>query len=139
MSNYPSMVLVDEGLSHHFTNELCVLSRDNPTDFNVIMDNRAVINLTATAETINSRIRYRKKTAGRMLPCHRGKSNDELLSFNIQVMQGRATLARLMEDSGLPALTIDMETDVTFIIDKIKRFMLELQDSPSIKKSCIDS
>ncbi|TDR57280.1 hypothetical protein DFP85_10195 [Halomonas ventosae] len=127
MHEFPATVLVDEGLSHQFTNELCLLSELYPDDFRAIMNNRAVINLTASPEMINERIKRRSKTKGQTLSYHKNMTCDELSLFNIEVMGRRAMLIRRMKESGFPGLTIDVDKGLDEIISDINNFILDLQ------------
>ncbi len=118
--------VVDEGLSHHFANELCSMFLESPDDFKLLMQRRAVINLTASPETICSRIRIRGNKTGRLLPCHQDKSDEELVIFNTEALRGREYLATCMKEAGYPILTVNMEGARELAVDHIEVFFSSL-------------
>ncbi|WP_146218680.1 hypothetical protein [Halomonas sp. LBP4] len=122
-------VIIDEGVSHHFTNELIELSQSSPNDFDKIMQGRAIINLTATPELINSRILYRDEKQGFMRPCHKGKTDKDLIMLNRRLLERRAALTSIMEKNGLPTLTIKAEDKDDKIIEQVTNFFLSLRSS----------
>lgn len=128
-------VIVDEGVCHHFTNELIELSRSSPHDFDKIMQGRAIINLTATPELVNSRILYRDARQGHMLSCHKGKTDKELLMINLRVLHQRAVLTSIMEEKDLPTLTVKAEDKDDIIIEKVTCFILSLRSFADSYKS----
>lgn len=122
-------VIVDEGISHHFTNELIELSRSSTSDFDNIMHGRAIINLTATPELISSRIIERDKGQGVMRSFHKGKTDKELRTVNLLALQQRAVLMSIMEEKGLKTLTISAEDEDDIIIEQITNFFFSLHSS----------
>lgn len=120
------ILLVDEGISHHFTSELCDLVKINKEDFERIMKRRAIVNLTAPPELITMRIRHRAERNGSLLSFHREKSDEELNEFNVEVMKIRATLTALMKESGFPALTVDLGREERTAVECIEGFLSSL-------------
>lgn len=126
MSDCREILLVDEGISHHFTSELCELFRINKEGFERIMQRRAIVNLTAPPELITRRIRHRSERNGGLLSFHREKSDKELNEFNIEAMKIRETLTALMKEVGFPTLTVDMLREESTVVECIEEFLSSL-------------
>lgn len=126
MENYRFTLLVDEGVSHHFTSELCHIYRVSPLDFECLMQSRAIINLTASPELVTKRIRHRAERTGTLLSCHGEMSDSELDKFNMDAMEARASLVSVMNGAGYPTLTVDIESEEIELVVKINDFLEKL-------------
>ncbi|MDI5986117.1 hypothetical protein QLQ85_15075 [Halomonas sp. M4R5S39] len=126
-------VLVDEGLSQHFINELCEMSIDSPDNFDFIMRRRAVINLAASPTFINNRIRDRAAKSGALLSYHKGKTDEELSRFNMKFLEKGENLTLLMKERYFPAVTIDASMNDDIVVEQIVDFLSSLTVNVLIK------
>ncbi|XKE44006.1 AAA family ATPase [Halomonas organivorans] len=126
VSQTPGAHLVDEGVSHHFTNELIQLHAESRDLFLTLTAKRAVINLFASPSLVVDRIETRAAHGGYMAGCQLGMGRNELLDFTEKAMKSRHDLCSVLSEENCPVLELEIGIDSSFATTEVIRFIEEL-------------
>lgn len=116
-------LIVEEGLFHHFMHPLIgIYSSDKPL-FDIMMEGRAIVHLTARPGVIAERVIKRYKETGKLLPYHANKNFRQIRDYCQASQAGREHTLKQLESMGVPVLTISAENSSTEMASQITAFI----------------
>lgn len=77
----PTVLLIDEGLFHHFKYEINDNWEKNNALFSKLMEKRVIVHITARPEIIAERILKRYRDTGNLLPYYKNKHEGEIAEY----------------------------------------------------------
>lgn len=120
------VLLVDEGVGHHFTSKLIALSDSDPDTFNSIMSYRAFVFLSASPEIITERVVERRDSVGKIIPAHKNMEADALFLHSKKTLALRRELYQKTQSAGVPCIEINTELGVSESAALLKQFIRDL-------------
>lgn len=105
----PIVLLIDEGLVHHFKYEINDNWEKDKAIFSKLMEKRVLVHMTARPEIITERILKRYRETGNLLPYYKNKQEWEIAEYCRKTQEKRKKIIREFEKRGVPVLTVNAE------------------------------
>ncbi|WP_035578951.1 AAA family ATPase [Halomonas sp. TG39a] len=121
----PTVLLIDEGLFHHFKYEISDNWEQNKFIFSKLMEKRILVHMIARPEIIAERILKRYRETGNLLPYYKNKQECEIIEYCRKAQEKRKKVIRKFKTRGVPVLTINAEDssqeNTKYIDDFVKK------------------
>lgn len=105
----PTVLLIDEGLFHHFKYEISDNWGKDKALFSKLMEKRVIVHMTARPEIIAERILKRYRKTGNLLPYYKNKHEYEIAEYCRKAQKKRKKVIGEFEKRGVPVLTVNAE------------------------------
>lgn len=119
----PAILIVEEGLFHHFKDSLVGIYDSDKSSFDIMMKRRAIIHLIARPEAIAERIIKRYEETGRLLSYHANKDFYQICDYCQASQASRENALKLFMSMGVPVLTISAENSPNVMTSQITAFI----------------
>lgn len=125
----PAILIVEEGLFHHFKHSLIGIYASDKPSFDIMMERRAIIHLTARPEAIAERVIKRHEETGKLLPYHANKDFRQICDYCQDSQASRENALKFFKSVGVPVLTISAENSPNEMASQITAFIHETLSS----------
>ncbi|OQA17233.1 MAG: hypothetical protein BWY63_02470 [Chloroflexi bacterium ADurb.Bin360] len=115
-------VVCHDGLFHNFSSCLLALDGDDPSGFNRLIQNRAFVHCSASAQLIAERI-LKRNAGGQARPHHRDLTEQELSVQSAKVLEQNSDLVARLKNAGSPCLDLDMAHETGRNIEAVQHFI----------------